>query len=61
MGDVLKWGKIQREMSCSEVYSYRKFYDVTVLRMLIKVNRNPGVLTFEGSMKHYRAVVAYPR
>jgi len=57
MGDVLKWGKIQGEMSCSGAYSYRKFYDVTVLRMLIKVNRNPGVLTFEDSMKNYRAVV----
>ncbi len=39
MGDVLKWGKIQGEMSCSGAYySYRKFYDVTVPRMLIKVN-----------------------
>lgn len=42
MGDVLQWGKIQREMSYSGSYSYRKFYDVTVPRMLIKVNRTLG-------------------
>ena len=54
MGDVLKWGKIQREMSCGGAYSYRKFYDVTVPRMSIKVNRSTGMLTFEDSMKQYR-------
>jgi hypothetical protein len=45
MGDVLKWGKIQGEMSCSGAYSYRKFYDVTVPRMLIKVNTTLACLT----------------
>jgi hypothetical protein len=44
MGDVLKWGKIQGEMSCSGAYSYRKLYDVTVTRMLIKVNRTLACL-----------------
>jgi hypothetical protein len=44
MGDVLKWGKIQGGMSFSGAYSYRKFYDVTVPRMLIKVNRTLACL-----------------
>ena len=57
MGDVLKWGKIQREMSCGGAYSYRKFYDVTVSRKLIKVNRKLMCLPFLDSMKHYRAVM----
>jgi hypothetical protein len=56
MGDVLKRGKIQREMFCSGAYPYRKFYDVTVPRMLIEVNRTLACLTFEDSIKHYRAV-----
>jgi hypothetical protein len=45
MGDVLKWGKIQGEMSCSGAYTYREFYDATVPRMLIEVNRTLACFT----------------
>jgi hypothetical protein len=61
MGDVLKWGKIQGEMSCSGAYSYRKFYDVTVPRMLIEVNRTLACLPSRTAMNHYRAVVGWFR